>query len=277
MHKISEGELVEKLKFVAKGEPKGKPTFGMPIPEAMMSREIKEPNDYLNYLAKYLNAQSGAPTLGRGQVVDNLLQDPDQDVDLAKEVDKAYDAQLKLKLKAQKQRSPVAQSLLDLKRGHKESKKEHILEEIRKAPTEGSGTAPDSPYHSDSSDNSIWDSNGNDKTKSDKDSDHGDDNDDSDKDFDVGEDQTTGFSILEYYSRFLNEPSKVEMSDLLNEPVYTETQTLIAVPLLESIPEVQEQALVDQVIDSPPAATITITPPTKLKKKQAKKLLKKAI
>nr|GEU89475.1 hypothetical protein [Tanacetum cinerariifolium] len=32
-HKISEEELVEKLKFVARGEPKGKPTFGMPIPK----------------------------------------------------------------------------------------------------------------------------------------------------------------------------------------------------------------------------------------------------
>ncbi|GKC77464.1 hypothetical protein Tco_1128238 [Tanacetum coccineum] len=243
MHKTSEGELVEKLKFVAKGEPKGKPAFGMPIPEAMMSREIKEPNDYLNYLAKYLNAQSGAPTLGRGQVVDNLLQDPDQDVDLAKLIN-LEENQQKEKEKRSKT-SNVQHQIL------------HIIVILLIT--------------------LFWDSNGNDKTKSDKDSDHGDDNDDSDKDFDVGEDQTTGFSILEYYSRFLNEPSKVEMSDLLNEPVYTETQTLIAVPLLESIPEVQEQALVDQVIDSPPAATITITPPTKLKKKQAKKLLKKAI
>ncbi|GJS26724.1 hypothetical protein Tco_0487344 [Tanacetum coccineum] len=38
------------------------------------------------------------------------------------------------------------------------------------------------------------------------------------------------------------------------------------------VPEVQ-----DQVMDSPPAATTKITPPTKLKKKRAKKLLRKAI
>ncbi|GKB22315.1 hypothetical protein Tco_0856238 [Tanacetum coccineum] len=62
---ISE-ELMDKLKFVAKGEPKGKLTFRMPIPEAMISMEIKESDAYLNYLAKYPNAQSGAPTFWKG-------------------------------------------------------------------------------------------------------------------------------------------------------------------------------------------------------------------
>ncbi|GJU57580.1 hypothetical protein Tco_1235346 [Tanacetum coccineum] len=113
---FSEEELVEKLKFIAKGEPKGKPTFGMPIPEAMMSREIKE------------------------KVRNN---------------------------------------------------------EFWKALGEGLGVGPDSPNHSDSTDNSIWESTNDDKTKSNKDSDHGDesdnsdqgdDNDDSNKEFDAGED-----------------------------------------------------------------------------------------
>nr|GEX79274.1 hypothetical protein [Tanacetum cinerariifolium] len=81
----------------------------------------------------------------------------------------------------------------------------------------------------------------------------------------------------EDYRRYLNEPPEVEMFDLLNEPVYTKTQTLIVVPLLKSIPKVQEEVPFDQVMDSPPAATTTITPPTKSKKKRAKKLLKKAI
>ncbi|GJV61983.1 hypothetical protein Tco_1468083 [Tanacetum coccineum] len=36
------------------------------------------------------------------------------------------------------------------------------------------------------------------------------------------------------------------MSDLLNEPVYTETQTLTVVPLLDTILEVHEEALIDQ-------------------------------
>ncbi|GJX31069.1 hypothetical protein Tco_0240924, partial [Tanacetum coccineum] len=200
MHKIGE-ELVEKLKFEVEGEPKGKPTYGMSILEAMLSREIKEFADYINYLAMSRNAESGAPTLGRGwgkgymsrgglevnapknkkvevlrrprtiTVVDNPLEDPDKTVDLAmsvnleenkqrekehrskarhadlvldkevkKEVDEAYNAQLKFKLKAHEQ-----------------------------GPGEGSSAVPDSLYHSDSSNSSIWESCDDDKTESDND------------------------------------------------------------------------------------------------------------
>ncbi|GJX48052.1 hypothetical protein Tco_0273242 [Tanacetum coccineum] len=159
MHKISEEELVEKLKFIAKGEPKGKPTFEISITKAMISREIKDSDVYLNYLANYPNARSSAPTLRRGQVDDNLLEDPVQALNLAmlinleehqqrekerilkikhdalvlekevnKEVYEAYDAQLKLKLKAQQHVSPNAQLLLNLKKGAKESKQERIME-----------------------------------------------------------------------------------------------------------------------------------------------------
>ncbi|GKA87760.1 hypothetical protein Tco_0809524 [Tanacetum coccineum] len=213
-HKISEKELVEKLKFVAKGEPKGKPTFRIPILEAMMSREIKESIVYLNYLAKYLNAQSGAPTLGKGRgkgymkkggLEVNAPKKKRADVprrkllekEVNKEVDKTYNAQLKVKLKAPQQISHAAHSLLDLKKGVKESKKQRILEEIVKALREGLGVAPNSPDHSDSTNNSIWESTNDDKTESDKDSDHGDesdnsdkgdDNDDSDKEYDARED-----------------------------------------------------------------------------------------
>ncbi|GKF57464.1 hypothetical protein Tco_0171001, partial [Tanacetum coccineum] len=113
-----------------------------------------------------------------------------------------------------------------------------------------------------------------DKTKSDKDCDHGDDsdksynedesvdydNDDSDKDFDDYEDQTTGFEICahdkepeqtqrepqsyspsvtitshEDVSRYLIDPPKVQMTELLNEPMYTETTTLAVVPLFDTI------------------------------------------
>nr|GEW84449.1 hypothetical protein [Tanacetum cinerariifolium] len=78
-HKINEEELVKKLMFVAKGEPKGKPTFGMPIPEAMMNREIKESDVYLNYLAK-TKARHATLVLEK---------------EVNKEVDEAYNAQLK--------------------------------------------------------------------------------------------------------------------------------------------------------------------------------------
>ncbi|GJX63800.1 hypothetical protein Tco_0296700 [Tanacetum coccineum] len=82
----------------------------------MLSREIKESVDYINYLAKSGSAQPGVPTIGRGQgkgymrhrgfkvnvpknkkdevprrsktitVADNLLENPDQAVHLAKSI-----------------------------------------------------------------------------------------------------------------------------------------------------------------------------------------------
>ncbi|GJU77433.1 hypothetical protein Tco_1274503 [Tanacetum coccineum] len=301
-HKISEEELVEKLMFVAKGEPKGKPAFRMPILEVMMSREVKESDAYLYYLAKYSHAQFGAPTLGRGKVLEK---------DVNKQVDEVYDAWMKLKLKAQKHVSHDAQLLLNLKKGYKGSKRQHIIKEIRKAPEEGSGAIQDSQDHSDSSNESIWNSTNDDKIESEKDSnngdesdnsDHGDENDDSDKDSDAGEDQTTDFGIFvhdkeqvqtqpelqphspsatitshEDVSWYLNDPSEVEMTELLNKPMYTESTTLTVVPLLNTIHDTQEDNHVDQVTESPPAATTTITLPTKTNKKQAKNLLKKAI
>ncbi|GJU20329.1 hypothetical protein Tco_1153671 [Tanacetum coccineum] len=277
MHKISEEELVEKLKFVDKGEPKGKPAYGMPIPEVMLSKEIKESIDYINYLAKSRNAQSGAPTLGSGQVANNLMEDPDHvvhlvmlvsleenkqrgkerrskarhaalvvDKEVNKEVDIAYNDQLKLKLKAQEQVSPEAQLLLNLKKGAKASREAIILKQILKGPREGSSAIPDSP-------------------------DHRDNDDDFNKDFDFGKDQTE-----EVVSRYLNETLKVEMTNLMHEPIYTKTQTLMVVPLLDTILKVHEEPLINQVIDSPPATTINTTP-TKSKKKRAKTLVKKVI
>ncbi|GKC91585.1 hypothetical protein Tco_1152234 [Tanacetum coccineum] len=210
----------------------------MSIPEAMMSREIKESDAYLNYLAKYLNAQSGSLTLGRGQ-------DPDQALELAASINLEENQQRDRERRSKAKHATLL--LLNFKRGAKESKGQRILEEFRKTLGEGSGAAPNSLNHSDSSDNSIWESIDDDKTESDKDFDHRDDNDDSNKDsdhgdgndysdinFDAKEDQTAGFGILEDYNKFLNEPHEVEMFEQLNEPMYTETQTLTVVPLLET-------------------------------------------
>ncbi|GJU96105.1 hypothetical protein Tco_1320861 [Tanacetum coccineum] len=166
MHKISEEELVEKLKFVAKGEPKGKPTYGMPIPEAMGRGK-----GYMSKGGLEVNApkkkKKTDEVLRRKHTItfaDNLLEDPDQ---------------LKLKIKAHEKILPDAQLLLDLKQGQKESRKERIPEEIRKGPGEGSSAVPDSPDHNDSSNSSIWESSDDDKTESDNDFDNR-DNDDTD-------------------------------------------------------------------------------------------------
>ncbi|GKC13578.1 hypothetical protein Tco_1010360, partial [Tanacetum coccineum] len=76
--------------------------------------------------------------------------------------------------------------------------------------------------------------------------------------------------------RYLNENPVDVMTDLLNELMYTETQTISVVPLPEDNPEVHDDVLVDTVISSPTATTTNI-PTTKSKKKRAKKLLHKAI
>ncbi|GKA93187.1 reverse transcriptase domain-containing protein, partial [Tanacetum coccineum] len=218
---------------------------------------------------------SVAPTLGRGQgkgymrkgglevndpkkkkadvlrrtrsitVADNLLEDPNQTLDLAKSINIEENQK-----RDRERRSKVRHAPLVLEK--------EVTKEVEEGNTLGEGlcAVPNSPDHTDSSDNFIWDSTDDYKIKSDKDSDNGDYSDDSEKDSDA-----------EYYNRFLNEPPEVQMANVMNEPVYTQTQTLIVVPLFDTILETQEDDLVDQVMKSPPTAT-TITPPTKSKKKQ---------
>ncbi|GJS49998.1 hypothetical protein Tco_0600119 [Tanacetum coccineum] len=261
--------------------------------QPMRSEEELCPSD------KRVAVNSGTPTQGRGQgkgymrkgnmeinvpkpkkkkyevprrqrtitFADNLLEDPDEalehatlvlEKDVNKQVDEAYDAQLKLKLKDQKQ------------------------------------TKSENSYHGDQSDKSDHDDES-------VDSDNGDDVNDSDKDSDAEEDQTTSFEIRahdkepeqpqpepqphspsvtitshEDVNRYLNDLPEVEMVELLNEPMYTESTTLTVVPILDTIHETQEDDHVDNVKESSPATT-TITPPTKTNKKRAKTLLKKAI
>ncbi|GKA34288.1 hypothetical protein Tco_0720717 [Tanacetum coccineum] len=149
----------------------------------------------------------------------------------------------------------------------------------RKALGEGSSAAPDSLDHSYSFDNSIWDSTNDDKTKSEKDSDHG------DKSFEIrAHDKEPEQPQLEiqYHSpsvtimsqkdvsRYLNDPHEVQITELLNEPMYTETTTETVIPLLDSIHETQEDNPVDKVMKSTPDTTTTITPPTNLEEHEEK-------
>ncbi|GKC58378.1 hypothetical protein Tco_1085976 [Tanacetum coccineum] len=152
------------------------------------------------------------------------------DKEVKKEVDEAYNAQLKFKLKAHEQ-----------------------------GPGEGSSAAPDSPDHSDSSNSSIWESCDDDKTESDNDIDKKDNDDDSDKDSNASKDQIEGFGILVHD----NEPKQRQIELQPHSPSVTITsqednQTLTVVPFLDTIPEVQEDPPVDQVTNSPPATTTNI-------------------
>ncbi|GJS98778.1 hypothetical protein Tco_0819948 [Tanacetum coccineum] len=55
-HLIADEVRLEKLKYAPKGE--CKPTFGMPIPEAILSGGIKETQVYADYVTKYPQAQT---------------------------------------------------------------------------------------------------------------------------------------------------------------------------------------------------------------------------
>ncbi|GJU17263.1 hypothetical protein Tco_1145229 [Tanacetum coccineum] len=63
-HLIADEVRLEKLKYAPKGE--CKPTFGMPIPEAILSGGIKETQVYADYVTKYPQAQT-APKHGIGK------------------------------------------------------------------------------------------------------------------------------------------------------------------------------------------------------------------
>ncbi|GKA69570.1 hypothetical protein Tco_0775634 [Tanacetum coccineum] len=146
----------------------------------------------------------------------------------------------------------------------RESKKQSILEEIkRKAPGEGLGGAPESLDHneSDKSDNAIESAEF--------------ENDESDKDIDDDENRIIEFvikpnnkkpeqtrtkpqlqspnvttTLAEDFTRYLNDPNEVQISELVNEPLYTKATTMTVNPVLETIHEMQEH----------PAENVTTTP-----------------
>ncbi|GJU66407.1 hypothetical protein Tco_1252666 [Tanacetum coccineum] len=207
-----------------------------------------------------------------------------------KEVDEGYQ-HLKVKLKAKDQPSPEAHLFLNLKRQGKESKEQAILEEIKKkAQGEGSGATADHSSSSNDSSESANDA----KTGSERDSDHdesdnnskhGDEIDKSDSDEEKfvikphGKEPKQPLKEIplpspsvtttsaEDFTRYVNDPNEVQMSELLNELLYTEATIVTVSPILKIIHETQEQ-----VTTTPPA-----TPTTKTKNKRAKTLVEKII
>ncbi|GJS19306.1 hypothetical protein Tco_0447938 [Tanacetum coccineum] len=196
----------EKLKYVTKAETRSKPTFGMLIPKAMMSEEIKESQAYMNYLKKYQNAPSGSSTLRHGMgkglmrrgdiptpkknkyvvqkhsktitAEDNVLSDHDEAMEYAKQV----------KLKAKEKLSPDAQLLLNLRRQGKESKKQNSPPKDLPTPSPSVTT-----------------------------------------------------TSAEDYTRYLNDPKDVQMFELLNEPLNTKATTMTVASVLNIIHETEEQ------------------------------------
>ncbi|GJY04727.1 hypothetical protein Tco_0370667 [Tanacetum coccineum] len=207
-HLIADDARLEKLKYVAKGE--RKLTFGMPIPVAMMSSEIKESKAYMNYVTKYTQAQT-TPKHGMGK---GLMRKGD--VPTSKKKKDAIPRHKRLITVDDNVLSDPEDALEYAKKVRKESKKQAILEEIKRKDTgEGLGASLKYPDHSSSSDDSSESASG-DKTESERDSNHdkshndyeiGDESDkftydeehiesdESDKDSDIVDDQTKDFVI----------------------------------------------------------------------------------
>ncbi|GJT46027.1 hypothetical protein Tco_0954742, partial [Tanacetum coccineum] len=123
-----------------KGETTCKPKYGMKIPEAMCSYSKKGTGkDYMRKDGVEINVPKEKKKPENKQREKERRSKVRHDaLVLDKEVDEAYNDQMKLKLKA-----------------------------VEQGPGEGSSAVPDSPDHSDSSDTSVWESSDDDKIESD--------------------------------------------------------------------------------------------------------------
>nr|GEY59735.1 hypothetical protein [Tanacetum cinerariifolium] len=179
-HSVGEEARLEKLKYVAKGEPKG----------------------YVKYLDKSSYTESGTPTQGKDQ---------DQALDYAKLVNQEENQQREKEQRSKHRhvaivlKKQVKKEVDEGNKGKQEAKDSRRNKKGFRRRLRWNTRLPD---HSDSSNKSIWNSTDNDKTESENDSDdgyesdksdHEDDNDDSDKDSnkysDTKEDQTIDFVI----------------------------------------------------------------------------------
>ncbi|GJZ18389.1 hypothetical protein Tco_0554512, partial [Tanacetum coccineum] len=190
-HKIGEEELMEKLKFVAKGEPKGTPTFGMPIPEAMMRRG--QGKGYMRKVDMEINVpkpkkkKSKFPMKQRIiTIAVNLLEDLDKALELAAQINSGRIPEYKKrKTKGKNQSKTCYLSAVTTLVGSRNNK-----------PRSSSMAAIDWKY--DQGLPKTW--RGDESDKSDHEdesanSNNEDDDSDSDKDSDAEEDQTVGFEI----------------------------------------------------------------------------------
>ncbi|GJY38845.1 retrovirus-related pol polyprotein from transposon TNT 1-94 [Tanacetum coccineum] len=222
-----------KLKYVAKGE--RMLTFGIPIPEAMMSSEIKESQAYMNYVTKYPKGQATPKdVMGKGLMRKGDIPTPKRKKNVV--------PRRKRSINGDDNVLSDPDSVLDSSSSDTDDKTE---------------SERDSDH--DESDNDSEHGDESDKSTSD---DESTESDESDKEFDNADDQKEDFVIKPHDKELENHRNhfQPQMSELLNEPSYTEATTTTVSPILETIHETQEQ-------DN---STSPATPPTKTKKKRAK-------
>ncbi|GJT29135.1 hypothetical protein Tco_0909410 [Tanacetum coccineum] len=149
------------LKFTNKGAKD--PTFGMAIPNVMLSDEIKASDDYMNYLAKSLGTKP-VKSRGEGPLTKKGVEVAAETIRVSKEeatplirrrqtgvvissgVHQETDEEAldhSKQLKGVKIMSETAEYLLKMKQARKSSKQDFILKQCPKGPGEGSGMAPE--------------------------------------------------------------------------------------------------------------------------------------
>ncbi|GJW62028.1 hypothetical protein Tco_0111363 [Tanacetum coccineum] len=167
--------LWEDFRYAAKGE--RKPTFRMPIPEAILRGLMRK-----GVVPKPKKKKDAA--LKRSKLItaeDNVLSNPDEALEYAKQVsiDETKKQEKERQTKHKHAGIWLEQQVNKVIDDGIESKKQAILEEIKRKDTrEGLGAPQESPNHSSSS-NDSFESATDDKTESERDSDHDDSENDS--------------------------------------------------------------------------------------------------
>ncbi|GJX24377.1 hypothetical protein Tco_0228822 [Tanacetum coccineum] len=196
IYTVAKAECLKKLKYVAKGEPKGKPTFGMPIPDNMLSKGLMRRSDMEVNPPKSKKQKDAVPRHSRTiTFADNVLPDPNEALEYAKLVNMEETQQRETKQRSKQRHARIVlerqvnkELLLNLKRQSKESKKQSILEEFKRKPLE-----------EDHEDNDNDSEHGDESDKSDIDEKSAEsENDKSDKDSDDADDQTIEFVITSH-------------------------------------------------------------------------------
>ncbi|GJT72598.1 hypothetical protein Tco_1031884 [Tanacetum coccineum] len=163
-----------------KGETTCKPKYGMKIPEAMLSQTIKEIADYRIPAAFSHNIAPIRCSYSKKGTGKDYMRKDGVEINVPKEKKKpeALELVASINLKENKQRekeqrSKVRHDALVLDKEVDEAYNDQMklklkaVEQITKGPGEGSSAVPDSPDHSDSSDTSVWESSDDDKIESD--------------------------------------------------------------------------------------------------------------
>ncbi|GKD13841.1 hypothetical protein Tco_1198248 [Tanacetum coccineum] len=286
----------------------------MEIPDTMINDAIKQSGKGKGYMRSG-NHEVNVPSAFRKNVVprkqrsitfaDNLVPQEDVAVELAKPMLKTHMLSGDKKLKGPAIEDPSVQSLLDLRKGSKESRLESLRQEKQAVRGEGSSAIHDKYYEFEyilaTNSDATRDSSCSDTNEA-KDDETDDSNMGLSADEPKGDDDAARFrvfmytksteplkstypsptftcSYLEYIQSLLNETPAYELTDLMSNPVYTDAHRFSAVPNLEGH---REEIFPDEAAHhiSSPLATTTHNPVTNPQQNflqaKSKKLMEKA-